>query len=478
MSKNTLYDKVWANHVVGVLPTGQTQIFVGRHLMHEVTSPQAFEMLRERGLKVAHPELTTAVTDHVVPTDDCSRPFKDEQAEIMAQELEKNTKEFGIVYCDKGSGTQGVCHVTFPEQGIIWPGQLVVCGDSHTCTYGAFGALAFGIGTTQVSHVLATQTMAMDKLKVRRINVVGQLQIGVTAKDVALAIIRKLGVKGGVGFAYEFGGEVVDKMSMEEKMTLCNLAVEGGARLGYINPNKITFEYLYKKAKAPKEDFLKAVEYWVSISSGPGAEYDDTVAINASHLEPVVTWGVNPEQGVGVSEKIPLIDSFKGKALEEAEDALKYTGLNAGDSIVGVPVDVVFIGSCTNGRLSDLAAAAQVLKGKKVVVRTLVVPGSESVKKEAEGLGLDKIFVDSGCEWRSPGCSMCLAMNPDKLVGNQRSASTSNRNFKGRQGSPIGRTHLMSPLAAAATALEGKITDPRKFIDPNYSKGSGNKILL
>jgi 3-isopropylmalate/(R)-2-methylmalate dehydratase large subunit len=460
------------------LPTGQAQIFVGRHLMHEVTSPQAFEMLRERGLRVVHPELTFAVIDHVVPTDDCSRPFKDEQAEAMAKELEKNVSEFGIDYCAQGSGRQGVCHVAFPEQGIIWPGQLVVCGDSHTCTYGAFGALAFGIGTTQVSHVLATQTIAMDKLKVRRINVVGQMPIGVTAKDVALAIIKKLGVRGGVGFAYEFGGEVVDRMSVEERMTLCNMAVEGGARLGYINPNKIVFEYLYKKAKAPKEDFLKAIEYWVSISSGPGAEYDDTVSINASELEPMITWGVNPEQGIGVSEIIPLIDSFKGKEREEAEDALKYMGLEAGKSLIGVPVDVVFIGSCTNGRLSDLIIAAQVLKGKKVAVRTLVVPGSESVKKEAELLGLNKIFIDSGCEWRSPGCSMCLAMNPDKLVGVQRSASTSNRNFKGRQGSPTGRTHLVSPYTAAATALEGKITDPLKYLENGSSKLKGNKIVL
>ena len=464
MSKNTLYDKIWDTHVVGVLPTGQTQIFVGRHLMHEVTSPQAFEMLRDRKLKVTHPKLTTAVVDHVIPTQNCSRPFKDEQAEVMTAELEKNTKSFSIKYFAPCSGTQGVCHVTFPEQGIIWPGQLIVCGDSHTCTYGAFGALAFGIGTTQVSHVLATQTMAMDKLKVRRINIIGKLGKGVTAKDVALTIIRKLGVKGGVGFAYEFGGEVIDRMSMDERMTLCNLAVEGGARSGYINPDGTTFKYLKGRNSTPKKDYDKAVQYWKNVASDKNAVYDDTVTIDVSSLEPVITWGVNPQQTITVSEKVPSLDSFKGKDREEAEDALKYMGLEAGKELIGTKVDVVFIGSCTNGRLSDLVQAAEILKGEKVLVRTLVVPGSEEVKKEAEKLGLDKIFKESGAEWRMPGCSMCLAMNPDRLIGNQRSASTSNRNFKGRQGSSTGRTHLMSPYTAAATAIEGKLADPRKYL--------------
>ncbi len=464
MSKNTLYDKVWNEHIVGVLPTGQTQIFVGRHLMHEVTSPQAFEMVRDRKLKVPHPELTTAVVDHVIPTDNVSRPYKDNQAEVMTAELEKNTKEFKLNFSTEDKGTQGVCHVTFPEQGIIWPGQLVVCGDSHTCTYGAFGALAFGIGTTQVSHVLATETMAMDKLKVRRINVNGKLAKAVTAKDVALHIIRKLTVKGGVGYAYEFGGSVIDSFSMEERMTLCNLAVEGGARLGYINPDETTYKYLKGREKAPKADFEKAVNYWKTVASAKDAEYDDTVDIDATTLEPMITWGVNPEQGITVSEKIPALDKFSGKELEEVVDALKYMGLEAGKPIIGTPVDVVFIGSCTNGRLSDFIAASKILKGKKVTVKTLVVPGSLEVKKEAEKLGLDKIFKDAGCEWRNAGCSMCLAMNPDKLIGNQRSASTSNRNFKGRQGSPTGRTHLMSPYTAAASAIEGKLADPRKYL--------------
>ncbi len=464
MSKNTLYDKVWSAHTVGILPTGQTQIFVGRHLMHEVTSPQAFEMLRDRKLSSPNPKLATAVADHVVPTIDRSRPFKDSQAEIMTAELEKNVKEFNLNYFALNSDKQGVCHVTFPEQGIIWPGQLAVCGDSHTCTYGAFGALAFGIGTTQVSHVLATQTMAMEKLKVRRINITGKIGKGVTAKDVALHIIRTLKVNGGVGYAYEFGGEVVDAMSMDERMTLCNLAVEGGARSGYVNPDNTTFNYLKGKPSAPKKDFDRAVNYWASVASASDAEYDDVVEINVSKLEPIITWGVNPEQGITVSEKVPALDSFSGKAKEEALDAFNYMGITGNQSLIGTKVDVVFIGSCTNGRLSDLMQAAEIIKGKKVKVRTLVVAGSAEVKMGAEKLGFDKIFKDAGCEWRLPGCSMCLAMNPDKLIGNQRSASTSNRNFKGRQGSPTGRTHLVSPYTAAATAVEGMFADPRKYL--------------
>jgi 3-isopropylmalate/(R)-2-methylmalate dehydratase large subunit len=462
MSKRTLYDKVWEQHVVGLLPTGQTQIFVGRHLMHEVTSPQAFEMLRDRKLNVVHPELTIAVVDHVIPTDFINRPFKDEQAEIMTSELEKNTKQFGINYYNSGSGKNGVCHVTFPEQGLIWPGILAVCGDSHTCTYGAFGALAFGIGTTQVSHVLATQTMAMDKLKVRKIVINGELKKGVTAKDLALYIIKTLGVQGGVGFTYEFSGSVIEKMSMESRMTLCNLAVEGGARSGYINPDQITFDYLKNTLNAPK-DFEKAVEYWNSIKSDADAEYDDIVEMDVSNLNPIVTWGVNPEQAIQINEKIIINEDLNIENKKEAEDALNYMGLEKEQELLGQKVDVVFIGSCTNGRLSDLKQAAEILKGKKVSVRTLIVPGSEKVKKEAEELGLDKLFIESGAEWRNPGCSMCLAMNPDKLKGQERSASTSNRNFKGRQGSPSGRTHLMSPYTAAATAIEGKITDPRKY---------------
>ncbi len=456
-SGKTLYDKVWKNHKVGVLPTGQTQLFVGRHLMHEVTSPQAFEMLREKGLKAKHPDLTTGIVDHVIPTDDVSRPFGDPQAELMTATMEKNTEEFGIKFFGANSGKQGVCHVSYPEQGLIWPGLVAVCGDSHTCTYGAFGALAFGIGTTQVSHVLATQTLAMDPLKVRRIEFNGKLGNGVTAKDLALYMISELGVEGGIGYAYEFGGDIVDQMSMEERMTLCNMAVEGGARSGYVNPDQTTFDYLKGKPYAP-ENFEKAVEYWKSIASDANAKYDDKVVFDVSKISPMVTWGVNPSQGIAIDGSVPMDDS------SETNDALEYMGLNHGNLMTGVPIDVVFIGSCTNGRLSDLIAAAEILKGRKVSVKTLVVPGSQEVKEEAENLGLDVIFKEAGAEWREAGCSMCLAMNPDKLVGNQRSASTSNRNFKGRQGSPTGRTHLVSPYTAAATAIEGKIADPRTYL--------------
>ena len=468
-SKNTLYDKVWEKHTVGILPTGQTQIFVDKHLMHEVTSPQAFEMLREKGIKVKCPELTKGIVDHVIPTDDISRPYADEQAELMTSTMEKNTSEFGIELLGEETGRQGVCHVSYPEQGLLLPGIVAVCGDSHTCTYGAFGALAFGIGTTQVSHVLATQTLAMDPLKARRIEFNGKLELGVTAKDLALYMISELGVEGGLGFAYEFGGNVVDAMSMEERMTLCNLAVEGGARLGYVNPDQTTFDYLEGKAYAP-DNFDEAVEYWKSMASGEDAVYNDKVVFDVSKIKPMVTWGVNPSQAVAIGDSIPATDDG---------DALEYMGLSEGDSIEGVPIDVVFIGSCTNGRLSDLVAAAKILDGKKVSIKTLIVPGSQKVKEDAEALGLDLIFKKAGAEWREPGCSMCLAMNPDKLVGDQRSASTSNRNFKGRQGSPKGRTHLVSPYTAAASAIEGKIADPRFYLGDGFSEGviKKNQIL-
>ncbi len=465
MSQGTLYDKLWDSHVVGVLDSGLTQLYVGKHLVHEVTSPQAFEMLRERGLKVRRPDLTYAVLDHVIPTHDRSRPFEDPQAELMAKTLEDNVREFGITYFGPDNG-QGVCHVVFPEKGIIQPGEVVVCGDSHTCTYGAFGALAFGVGTTEVSHVLATQTLAMERLKVRRINFNGQLQKGITAKDVAIYSIKTLGVDGGLGFAYEFGGKAVEEMDMEERMTLCNMAsVEGGARSGYVNPDSITFNYLKTRQFAPKQDFDKAVKYWESIASDSDAKYNDVVDIDASKIEPMVTWGVNPEQAIGISERIPTLDKFTGKKRNEVIDALQYMGLEPGQKILGVPIDIVFIGSCTNGRMyPDLNDAAAVLYDKRVAVKTLIVPGSEAVKEQAEHANFDGIFQEAGAEWRYPGCSMCLAMNPDRLEGNQRSASTSNRNFKGRQGSPTGRTHLMSPLTAAASALEGKIADPRKYM--------------
>lgn len=465
MSKGTLLDKVVDNHTVGMLESGQTQVYVGGHRGHEVTSPQSFEMLEEKGIKVRRPDLTKFVMDHVNPTDDVSRPYKDEKAELMAATLEKNMeKNPAIDYFRPGEG-QGVCHVVFLEKGTILPGMFVVCGDSHACTYGAVGAIAIGIGTTQVYHVLATQTIAMDKLKVRRINFTGERPKGTVAKDLALALIAKLGVAGGVGHAYEFGGNAIDEMNMEGRMTLCNMAVEGGARSGYVNPDQKTFDYLRGREFAPKEDFDKAVNYWKSLASDPDAAYDDVVEIHVDTIKPMVTWGTNPEQAIRIDGVMPTLEDFaEGKARDEAKDAFDYMGLKPGESIEGTPVDVAFIGSCTNGRLSDLEQAAYVFEGHKVVVKTLVVPGSEEVMYAAEAKGLDKIFIAAGAEWRRPGCSLCLAMNPDKLEGYQRSISTSNRNFKGRQGSPTGRTHLASPATVAASAIEGKIVDLRRYI--------------
>jgi 3-isopropylmalate/(R)-2-methylmalate dehydratase large subunit len=465
MSKNTLFDKVWDLHTVQVLEDGRTQLFVGRHLVHEVTSPQAFEELRERGLKVKHPELTFATLDHVIPTCNPSRPYADAQAELMARTLEDNVREFGITYFGPGKG-QGVCHVVFPEQGVIWPGQVVVCGDSHTCTHGALGAIAFGIGTTQVGHVLATQTIAMDKKpKVRRIDFVGLPDPAITVKDVALYKIARMGVNGGTGFAEEYGGEVVDSMSIEERLTLCNMSVEGGTRSGYVNPDHRTYNFLSDMKGFTHESFGRLKAFWESIRSGKNAEYDDRRALDVGTISPMITWGVNPEQAMFLDGRVPTLERYpEGKARAEAEDALNYMGLKSGQEIIGTPVDVVFIGSCTNGRIVDLIQAAEILEGKRVKVRTLIVPGSELVRAEAEARGLDKVFKDAGAEWRYSGCSMCLAMNPDRLEGNQRSASTSNRNFKGRQGSKTGRTHLMSPHTAAATAIEGVIADPRKYL--------------
>ncbi|MDP2926434.1 MAG: 3-isopropylmalate dehydratase large subunit [Nanoarchaeota archaeon] len=465
MAERTLYNKVLDLHTVDFLDDGRRQVFVGRHLMHDATSAPAFGDLREKGLKVKHPELTFAVVDHVIPTNDYSRPFLDSQAELLTKTFEDNVREFGITYFSPGNG-HGICHIIFPEQGFILPGMVAVCGDSHTSTYGAFGALAFGFGTTQVFHVLATQTFAMDKeLKVRRINLNGRLGMGVFSKDIALDMMRELGVKGGNGFAYEFDGSVVNSMGMESRMTLCNMAVEGGAKSGYVNPDEKTFGYLAGRRFAPKDsEFDRAIKFWESVKSDADAVYDDIKEIDVSNLAPMVTWGINPEQAIMIHETMPVVENYEGDARKEVEIAYRYMGLKPGDKIYGTPIDVVFIGSCTNGRISDLRLASRILKGKKVKVKTLIVPGSESVKREAEIEGLDRIFLEAGAEWRNPGCSMCIAMNPDKLVGYQRSASTSNRNFIGRQGSPTGRTHLMSPYSAAAAAIEGRIVDPREYM--------------
>ena len=467
MSERTLFDKVWELHTVGTLSSGQTQLFIGLHLIHEVTSPQAFAMLRDRHLKVLYPERTVATVDHIVPTDNQARPFVDTLAEEMMQSLEQSCKTHNIRFYNIGSGNQGIVHVIAPEQGLTQPGMTIACGDSHTSTHGAFGAIAFGIGTSQVRDVLASQTLALGKLKVRRIEVNGELAPGVYAKDVVLHIIRTLGVKGGVGYAYEFAGSTLEGMSMEERMTICNMSIEGGARCGYVNPDQVTYDYLQGRDFAPKgEDWEKAVAGWNSIRSSTDAVYDDVVKFNAAEIAPTVTWGITPGQGIAVNELIPTLEQITETDREVAKEAYQYMEFTPGTPIQGTKVDVCFIGSCTNGRLSDLREAAKFAQGRKVAngVKAFVVAGSERVKVAAEAEGLDKIFEAAGFEWREAGRSMCLAMNPDKLQGNQLSASSSNRNFKGRQGSAQGRTLLMSPVMVVAAAVNGVITDVREWL--------------
>jgi len=467
VSKGTLFDKVWDLHTVGTLPSGQTQLFIGLHLIHEVTSPQAFAMLRERGLNVLFPERTVATVDHIVPTKNQARPFGDSLAEEMMQALENNCKEQGITFYNIGSGNQGVVHIIAPEQGLTQPGMTIACGDSHTSTHGAFGAIAFGIGTSQVRDVLASQTLSLSKLKVRKIEVNGDLRPGVYAKDVILHIIRTLGVKGGVGFAYEFAGSTFERMNMEERMTVCNMAIEGGARCGYINPDAVTYDYLQGKDFAPKEaEWDRAVDWWNSLHSDADAVYDDVVVFEAQKIAPTVTWGITPGQGIAVDEVVPRADTLLEEDRPIAEEAYHYMHLHPGAPIEGTKVDVCFIGSCTNGRITDLREAAKFAQGRHVAegVKAFVVPGSERVKKQAEAEGLDKIFLEAGFEWREPGCSMCLAMNPDKLQGDQLSASSSNRNFKGRQGSSSGRTLLMSPAMVVAAAVTGQVSDIRELL--------------
>jgi len=466
MSQGTLFDKVWDLHQVKVLPSGQSQLFIGLHLVHEVTSPQAFAMLRERGLKVLFPQRTIATVDHIVPTQQQSRPFADDLAEEMIQAIELNVQKHQIPFYPIGSGNQGIVHVIAPEQGFTQPGMTIACGDSHTSTHGAFGAIAFGIGTSQVRDVLASQTLALSKLKVRRIEVNGVLGPGVYAKDVILHIIRKLGVNGGVGYAYEYAGSTIAAMSMEERMTICNMSIEGGARCGYINPDQVTYNYLQGRDKSPQgQDWQQALAWWDSISSDANAEYDDVVVFNAEEIEPTVTWGITPGQGIGISETIPTLENVPPGDRPLAQEAYQYMKLTPGQPIQGTKIDVCFIGSCTNGRISDLREAAKFAQGNRVAagVRAFVVPGSERVKKEAEAEGLAKIFQDAGFEWREAGCSMCLAMNQDKLQGEQISASSSNRNFKGRQGSATGRTLLMSPAMVVAAALNGFVSDVRRL---------------
>lgn len=463
----SLYEKVWDAHSVGTLADGRTQLFIGTHLIHEVTSPQAFGMLRDLGLSVKYPQRTFATIDHIVPTENQDQPA-DPLAAEMIKAIRQNCDDFGVTYFDLASGKQGIVHVVGPEQGITQPGTTIACGDSHTATHGAFGAIAFGIGTTQVRDVLATQTMAIEPLKVRRIEVNGSLRPGVYAKDVTLHIIKLLGAKGGIGYAYEYAGEVFDKMTMEERMTVCNMAIEGGARCGYVNPDHKTVAYLKDRPYVDMDDFDATAERWLSFASDADAQYDDVVKIDAADIEPTVTWGISPDHGIAVSESIP--DPVEASSdLEKAtiQEALDYMKLPAGTPIKGVKIDVAFLGSCTNGRLSDFREAARYLKGRKVAegVKAIAVPGSQIVAVQCEQEGLDKIFEEAGFEWRAAGCSMCLAMNPDKLVGDQLCASSSNRNFKGRQGSPTGRTVLMSPVMVAAAAVEGAIADAREVFE-------------
>ena len=446
------------------LPGGSTQLFVGLHLIHEVTSPQAFSGLRDKGLKVACPERTVATVDHIVPTTSQVRPFADPLAEEMLSTLERNCAESGIVLNGIGSGRQGIVHVIAPELGLTQPGMTVACGDSHTSTHGAFGAIAFGIGTSQVRDVLASQSLAMNKLKVRRILVNGQLSAGVSAKDLVLHVIRTLGVKGGVGYAYEFAGSAIEALSMEQRMTLCNMAIEGGARCGYVNPDQTTFDYLEGRPHAPSgAAWDAAVDWWRSLATNADAAVDDEVVFDATVIAPTVTWGITPGQGLGIDECIPSLTMLDPGERPIAKEAYRYMDLQPGTPIAGVPIDVCFIGSCTNGRLSDLRSAAVVARGRHVAkgVKAFVVPGSEQVARAAEAEGLDQVFSAAGFEWREPGCSMCLAMNPDRLEGRQISASSSNRNFKGRQGSASGRTLLMSPAMVVAAAIHGRVTDVR-----------------
>jgi 3-isopropylmalate/(R)-2-methylmalate dehydratase large subunit len=465
MGKNLL-QKVWEAHTVRQLLTGQTQLFIGLHLIHEVTSPQAFEDLRRRGGKVLYPHRTFATVDHIIPTRSRERPFLDTLAEEMMASIERNCGDFGIPLFDLADERQGIVHVVGPELGLTQPGMTIACGDSHTSTHGAFGAIAFGIGTSQVRDVLASQCLALDPVKVRRISVSGRLPHGTYAKDVILTIIRRLGVQGGVGYAYEYAGDAIQRMSMEERMSVCNMSIEGGARVGYVSPDETTFQYIKGRRYAPREDaWQSAVKWWQAMASDKDASYDDEVKLDGAQIRPTVTWGINPGQSVEVGERLPRPSDVSPSERAAVAEALDFMDFQPGMPIAGTRIDVAFIGSCTNGRLSDLREAARLVKGRRVAshVTALVVPGSQQVLKAAEAEGLDEIFSQAGFEWRKAGCSMCLAMNPDKLVGRQVCASSSNRNFKGRQGSPTGRTLLMSPAMVAAAAIAGEVTDVREF---------------
>ena len=462
----TLYDKLFDDHLVSQQEDGTCLLYIDRHLVHEVTSPQAFEGLRMNNRKVKHPEYTLAVADHNVPTTDRSKPIENEDSRIQYETIDKNCKEFGIEFFGLNDVRQGIVHVIGPEQGLTQPGMTIVCGDSHTATHGAFGALAFGIGTSEVEHVLATQTLIQRKSKNMKIEVQGKLPIGVTAKDIILSIIGKIGTAGGTGFVIEYTGEAIKNLSMEERMTVCNMSIEAGARAGIMEPDEKTVEFLKNRPLSPKgEDWEKAKKYWLSLKSDEDAKYDEVVILKGEEIVPTVTWGTSPEDVLPINSAIPGPESFSDPDKRKAvERSLDYMGLKPETKLEEITIDKVFIGSCTNGRIQDLRAAAEILKGKKIAknVSGYVVPGSGLVKKQAEEEGLDKIFTEFGLEWRNAGCSMCLGMNPDQLKPQERCASTSNRNFEGRQGRG-GRTHLCSPAMAAAAAIEGKLTDVRKF---------------
>ena len=465
MSK-TLYDKIWEEHLVHQQEDGTSLLYVDRHLVHEVTSPQAFEGLRMNKRKVRKPNLTLAVADHNVPTTDRSKGIEDEESKIQVDTLRDNCREFNVPLFDMNDKRQGIVHIIGPEQGFTQPGNVIVCGDSHTATHGAFGALAFGIGTSEVEHVLATQTLIQKKSKNFLLKVNGKLPIGVTAKDVILKIIGTIGTAGGTGFVIEFSGDVIKNLSMEERMTVCNMTIEGGARAGLIQPDEKTFKYLENKPMSPKKDkWSKALDYWRKLKSDDNCKFDKEVTINGNDIVPQVTWGTSPQDVVPVNGSVPDPSKEKDRDRQVSmQRSLEYMGLKANTKITDIKIDKVFIGSCTNGRIQDLREAAKLLKDKKIAkhVNAMVVPGSGLVKNQAEQEGLDKIFKNSGFEWREPGCSMCLGMNEDQLKPRERCASTSNRNFEGRQGRG-GRTHLVSPAMAAAAAIEGHLSDVRKF---------------
>ncbi|MCE2574917.1 3-isopropylmalate dehydratase large subunit [Komagataeibacter sp. FNDCR2] len=467
MAPRTLFDKIWDSHVVETLPDKTAILYIDRHLVHEVTSPQAFEGLRLSGRRLRHPDATIAVVDHNVPTSDRTQPIAEAESRNQIETLERNVKEFGVPYFPLLSARQGIVHVVGPEQGISLPGMTIVCGDSHTSTHGALGALAFGIGTSEVEHVMATQTILQKPARNMKVVVEGQVGPGVTAKDIMLAIIGHIGTAGGTGHVIEFAGSAIRDLDMAGRMTVCNMSIEAGARAGLVAPDETTFEYVRGRPFAPKgAAFDEAVAYWRTLAADEGAHYDRVVELRAEDISPVLTWGTSPETVIPVTGNVPdpaaETDPSRRKQMQRMLD---YMGLEAGQKIAGTPVDVVFIGSCTNSRIEDLRAAAAIAAGRKVAdgVRAMIVPGSGIVKAQAEEEGLDKVFLDAGFEWREAGCSMCLGMNPDRLTPGQRCASTSNRNFEGRQG-PGGRTHLLSPAMAAAAAVTGTLTDVRELI--------------